>query len=145
MLTEKPDSAAYQESALLRGESLYLLGRHADAISILKDAVRINESAYMLVSSYLLVHDVPHSVQAFAEMFAVAPNSAAAHLITGQMTLRQELNDEGEAQLQQALALDAKLPQAHFFLEGLYMVKGLTEQAAQKLKTELAFNPDSVV
>lgn len=114
MLTEKPDSAAYKESALLRGESLYLLGRYADAISILKDAVRTNESAYMLASSYLQVHDVPHSVQAFAEMFAVAPNSAAAHLITGQMTLRQELNDEAEAQLQQALALDAKLPQAHF-------------------------------
>lgn len=145
MLTEKPDSAAYKESALLRGESLYLLGRYADAIPVLKDAVRTNESAYMLASSYLLVHDVPHSVQAFAEMFAVAPNSAAAHLITGQMTLRQKLNDEAEAQLQQALALDAKLPQAHFLLGELHMVKGLTEQAAQALKTELALNPDSVV
>ncbi|MDQ2898624.1 MAG: tetratricopeptide repeat protein [Acidobacteriota bacterium] len=145
MQTEKAGSPAYGESALLLGESLYLLGRFEGAIPALKAAPHTNEGVYMLANSYLKTHDIPNCVQAFAEMFGVPAASAAAHLIAGQMMMRQEFNEEAEAQLLQAVALDPKLPQAHYLLGELNLFKGLLVQAAAQLKTEISINPDSAM
>ncbi|MGI8992629.1 MAG: tetratricopeptide repeat protein [Bryobacteraceae bacterium] len=145
MQLEKPGSPAHAESALLLGESLYLLGRFEEAISALKAAPPTNEGVYMLGNSYLKTHDIPNSVLAFAEMFGVPAGSAAAHLIAGQMMMHQELNEEAEAQLLQAVALDPKLPQAHYLLGELNLFKGFSAQAAAQLKAEIAINPDSAM
>jgi tetratricopeptide (TPR) repeat protein len=145
MAGEENGSPAYKESALLLGESLYLLGQFEDAVAVLKAAPRTNEALYMLGSSYLRTHDVPGSVRAFAEMYGVPPASAAAHLLTGQIMMRQDLNEEAEAQIIRAIELDAKLPQAHYLLGELKLFKGLTEEAATELKMEIAINPDSAM
>ncbi len=145
MAAEKAGTREHAESAVLLGQSLYLLGQYEQAIPALKAAPRTNESAYMLGSSYLKVHDVPHCVRAFAEMFGVPAESAAAHLITAQMMMHQDLNEEAEAQLLQAVALNAEIPQAHYLLGELYLFRGAAEQAAAQLKMEIAINPDSAM
>ncbi|MDQ6677407.1 MAG: tetratricopeptide repeat protein [Acidobacteriota bacterium] len=145
MAAEKAGTREHAESAVLLGQSLYLLGRYEEAIPALNAAPRTNEAAYMLGNSYLKLHDMQHSVQAFAEMFGVPARSAAAHLIAAQMMMHQELNEEAEAQLLQAIALNAQLPRAHYLLGELYLFRGAAEQAAAQLKMEIAINPDSAM
>jgi len=53
LAAEKPGSPEYVESAVLLGQSSYLLGRYRDAIPALLAGPRTNESAYMLGNSYL--------------------------------------------------------------------------------------------
>ncbi len=138
---EAPDSAAYQQSMLLLGQSLYLLGRYEEAVDTLKRAPRTGETLYMLGNSALKSRDLKSSVTYFAEMFGVAPTSAAAHLITAQLMVKQELLDEAEAEAKTALTVDARIPQAHYLLGELLTFKGETDKAIEELKTEIQINP----
>ncbi len=96
--SEAAGSPAYRESALLLGQSLYLLGRYVEAIAALKGAPHTGETLYMLGNSALKTRDLKSGVTYFAEMFGVPPESSAAHLLTAQLMLRQELTDEAEAE-----------------------------------------------
>jgi tetratricopeptide (TPR) repeat protein len=139
--SEAAGSAAYRQSALLLGQSLYLLGRYAEAIAALKQAPQTGETLYMLGNSALKTQDVKSSVEYFAEMFGVAPESSAAHLLTAQLMLRQELTDEAEAEARNALSIDPRIPQAHYLLGEILTFKGETDKAIQELKTETQLNP----
>ena len=143
--TEAVDSEAYRESTLFLGQSLYLLGRTEEALAVLKRAPRTTEALYMLGNSYLKLRDLPNCVASFAEMFGVAPASAAAHLITGQIMIRQELLDDGEKEIGRALELDPNIPQGHYLLGELATFKGDAEKAIGQLKAEIALNPASAL
>jgi tetratricopeptide (TPR) repeat protein len=139
--SEVAGSPAYLQSSLLLGQSLYLLGRYADAIAALKGAPHTGETLYMLGNSALKSRDVKSSVSYFAEMFGVPPESAAAHLLTAQLMLRQELTDEAEAEARTALSIDARIPQAHYLLGEILTFKGETDKAIEELKAEIQINP----
>jgi tetratricopeptide (TPR) repeat protein len=142
---EVPESADYRDSVLLLGQSLYLSSNAAEAIPWLEKAsassVRVPEVLFMLGNSYLRARQFPKAAEAFARLYQFPVGSAASHLITAQMMMKQEMEEDAQGELRQALALDAKLPEAHFILGEIAIYRGDLEKAKQELLQEIAINP----
>jgi len=137
---------ADREATQLLGLSYYLTGHAADAIPYLEKVQtwfpRSNvDASYILGTCYILAKDYDHARHAFATMFSVAPDSAAAYLFTARMLLRQEYDPVAEQYAQKAVALDPKLPLAHFLLGELFLYKSRIEEGIAEFQKELAVNP----
>jgi tetratricopeptide (TPR) repeat protein len=134
------------EAIQLSGLSYYLAGRPAEAIPLLEKVQewypRANvDAAYILGLCYIQIKNYLQARQAFARMFDVQPESAAAYLFTARMLLRQEFDPIAEEYAQKAIALDPKLPLAHFFLGELHLYKSRVPEAIKDFQAELALNP----
>ena len=142
-LAEDPDN---KEAVQLLGLSYYLSGRPAEAIPLLEKVQgwypRANVDAdYILGLCYIQSKNYPQARKAFAQMFAVPADSAASYLFTARMLLRQEFDPVAEEYAQKAIALDPKLPLAHFFLGELHLYKSRIPEAISDFQQELALNP----
>ncbi|HEY1261886.1 MAG TPA: tetratricopeptide repeat protein [Terriglobales bacterium] len=136
------------EATQLLGLSYYLSGRPAEAIPYLEKVQswypRANvDASYILAMCYMQSHDYEHARKAFATMYEVAPDSAAAYLFTAQQLFRHEFETIAEDYAQKAAALDPRLPQAHFLLGELYLFKSRVPEALAEFQKELAINPAS--
>lgn len=144
--SEKPGTPEYRESAVLLGQSYYLTSRIDQATAWLQKAVdngvRINEVFYMLGNCYIQRRDPVKSRAAFAAMFEVPTESAAAHLITAQFLIHQELEELAGKELAQALALDPKIPQAHYLLGMMAIFRNELDKGIEEMRQEIAINPD---
>lgn len=140
--TEKPGSAPYRESVVLLGQSYFMISQAPKAIPWLEKAPSTNEVNYMLGYAYLQAGQPGLSSAAFARLFGVAANSAAAHLLAGQMMIKKEYEDQGVAEVNKALALDPNLPEAHFLLAEIAIYRGRIDEAIADLDKELAVNPN---
>ena len=134
------------EATQLLGLSYYLGGHPADAIPLLEKVQgwysRANvDASYILGICYIQTKDYPQARKAFAKMFDVPAESAASYLFTAQMLLRQEYDPVAEEYAQKAVALDPKLPLAHFLLGELYIYKSRIPEAVAEFQKELAINP----
>jgi Flp pilus assembly protein TadD len=140
--TEQPGTAEYQESVLFLGQSLFLQAKYADAIPWLEKATGGNsplpEAAYMLGNACILTQQSERAVKAFARLFQVSPDSAAAHLATAQMMLHKDLDTEAATQARIALEIDSRIPEAHFFLGEVAIYHADFEGAIEELKKEIA-------
>ena len=112
--TEKPGSPEYRESTVLLGQSFYLTAHMPEATAWLQkavdDGVRINEVFYMLGNCYIQQREPVKSRAAFAAMFSVPVESAAAHLLTAQFMIRQEFEEFAQKELARAVELDPRFP-----------------------------------
>jgi tetratricopeptide (TPR) repeat protein len=140
------EDAGDKESVQLLGLSNYLSGRPAEAIPLLEKVQgwypRANvDASYILGLCYIQTKNYPQARQAFARMFDVQPESAAAYLFTARMLLRQEFDLIAEEYAQKAIALDPRLPLAHFFLGELHLFKSRVPEAIADFQAELALNP----
>jgi tetratricopeptide (TPR) repeat protein len=142
-LEENPkDSEAVQ----LLGLSYYLSGRPNEAIPFLEKVQTWYpfanvDAAYILGVSYIQVKNYAQARNAFARMFDVPADSAASYLFTARMLLRQEFDPIAEEYAQKAVALDPKLPLAHFLLGELYLYKSRIPEAISEFEREKAINP----
>jgi tetratricopeptide (TPR) repeat protein len=143
--TETPGSADYRESALLIGQSYFNMNEATKAIPWLERVGPTNEASYMLGYAYFLNHQKAESEAAFARLFDVKPDSAAGHLVAGQMLLKREYEKEAAEEVNSALRMEPKLPQAHFILGEIEIYSGHPQQGAAEMKLELAVNPDSAM
>jgi tetratricopeptide (TPR) repeat protein len=143
--SEKPGSAAWEESVLLLGQSLYLQAKYADSIPWLEKATAgkapTPEAAYMLGNAFLLTHQYDKAVRAFAQLFQVSADSAAARLATARMMMQKDLPDEAAAQAKAALEIDPRIPEAHFVAGEVAILHGDLPGAIADLKAEIAINP----
>ncbi len=142
-LAEDPDN---KEAVQLLGLSYYLSGRPSEAIPLLEKVQgwypRANvDAGYILGLCYIQSKNYPQARKAFAQMFAVPADSAASYLFTARMLLRQEFDPIAEEYAQKAIALDPKLPLAHFFLGELHLYKSRIPEAINDFQQELALNP----
>jgi tetratricopeptide (TPR) repeat protein len=140
--TETPGTADYKESALLIGQSYFNINQAPKAISWLEKVGSVNEANYMLGYAYFLNHQRSESVAAFARLFEVKPDSAAAHLLAGQMLLKRNYEKEAAEELEAALTMDPKLPEAHYILGEIEITANHLEQGIADMKQELTVNPN---
>ena len=142
-LDEDPND---NEAVQLMGLSYYLAGRPADAIAPLEKVQTWYPSAnvdaaYILGICYLQTKDYPSARRAFARMFGVPENSAAAYLFAARMLLRQDFAPVAEEYAKKAVELDPKLPRAHMLLGELYLYKSRIPEAVEQFQKELELNP----
>jgi tetratricopeptide (TPR) repeat protein len=134
------------EAVQLLGLSYYLSGRPNEAIPLLEKVQTWYpfanvDAAYILGVSYIQVKNYSQARVAFARMFDVPADSAASYLFTARMLLRQEFDPIAEEYAQKAVALDPKLPLAHFLLGELYLYKSRIPEAITEFEKEKAINP----
>ena len=126
-----------KEAVQLLGLSYYLAGPTGDAIPLLEQVQgwfpRANvDASYILGIAYIQNKQYPQARAAFARMFDVSADSAASYLFTARMLLRQEFDPVAEEYAQKAIALDGKLPMAHFFLGELHFI---SRESPRRLRT----------
>jgi tetratricopeptide (TPR) repeat protein len=139
---DKDDKEAIQ----LLGLAHYLAGHAAEAIPLLEKVQgwypRANiDATYILGVANIQNKNYPEARKAFAHMFDVGTDSAAAYLFTARVLLRQEFDPIAEEYAQKAISLDSKLPLAHFFLGELHLYKSRIPEAIADFQQELAINP----
>lgn len=143
-----PDgSTERREIVQVLGLSLFLVGRLEDAIPKL-EATRAwapsnLELGHILGQAYLQTGRIPAARQAFARVYGLPDDSAAAHLVTGQMMIRLQLETPAEEELKRAVAKDASIPQAHLLLGQLALFRGQFDESIAQTKRELAIAPGS--
>ena len=144
--TEPKDGKEYRETVLLLGQCYYLAGKIREALPWLERAAqaRMNaiEVSYMLGNAYIQTRQSDKAVTAFAAMFGFKPDSAAAHLVTAQLMIRLEFEDDARKELEKALALDPSLPQAHYLLGEMAIFRSKIDNAIDELTREIAINPN---
>lgn len=140
--SEQTDSDEYKESALLIGQSYFMLSQAPKAIPWLEKLPSTNEASYMLGYAYLQTGQQTQSEAAFSRLFDVDSKSAAGHLVAGQMMLKKEFETQATDEVQKALALDPKIPQANFLLSEMAIYRGRIEEGIADLQKELAINPN---
>jgi tetratricopeptide (TPR) repeat protein len=134
------------EAVQLLGISYYLAGHPADAIAPLEKVQTWFPSAnvdaaYILGICYIQTKDYPHARAAFAKMFGVPSESAASYLFTARMLLRQDFGPVAEEYARKAVALDPKLPLAHFLIGELDIYGSKIPEAIAEFQKELELNP----
>jgi tetratricopeptide (TPR) repeat protein len=134
----------------ITGLSLYLAGKPAEAIPYLEKVQtwypRANvDASYILGVAYMQTKKYDEGRAAFAKMFGVPPDSAAAYLFAARMLLRLDFGPIAEEYGQKAVTLDAKLPLAHQLLGELYLYQSKIPEAIAQLEQELAVNPANPV
>jgi tetratricopeptide (TPR) repeat protein len=134
------------QAVQLMGLSYYLAGRPAEAIAPLEKVQTWYPSAnvdaaYILGVCYMQTKDYPSARKAFARMFSVPEDSAAAYLFAARMLLRQDFAPVAEEYAKKAVELDPKLPRVHMLLGELYLYKSRIPEAVEQLQKELELNP----
>jgi len=135
-----------REAVQLRGLSLFQLGRPSEAIPYLKQVQSWIGSAnvdanYVLGLCYIHTQNYDEARKAFAQMYGVAPDSAAARLFLARMLLRQGYDPIAEQNAQQAAAMDPKLPLVHYLLGEFYLYKSNVPKAIDEFELEQRLNP----
>jgi len=134
-----------REAMQVLGLSHYLAGHLAESIPYLEEVRPLVPDdiklAYALGMAYAQTRQPDKARDSFALTFHVAPGSAAAHLIAGQMMNRLELEDLAETELKTALQKDPKLPEAHYLLGQIAIFRSRLDEGLALMRDELAINP----
>jgi tetratricopeptide (TPR) repeat protein len=140
-----PGSAERREAVQVLGLSHYLAGHIAESIPYLEEIRAVVPGdvklAYALGMAYAQTRQPAKARESIARTFTLPPDSPAAHLLTGQMMNRLELEDLAEAELRQALVKDPKLPEAHYLLGQIAVFRSRFDEGLDLLRAELAINP----
>ena len=144
--TEEPGAKHYTEIAFWLGQSYFLAAKNPEAVEWLEKAVagglRTPEVEYMLGSASIQNREPDRARGAFAAMFGVDPESASAHLLTAQMMIRQEFEEFAYSELERCIALNPRLPEAHYLLGIISTYRNDIDRATRELETEIAINPN---
>jgi tetratricopeptide (TPR) repeat protein len=141
-----PDSSKQHRQAIrLLGMSHYLAGHLSECIPYLEQVNGWDphdvEIQYTLGNSYIQTHKLDRARDVFAAMFSVGANSAAAYLLNAQMMIRQQFEELAERELQKALELDPRLPEANFLLAEMAIYHAKIDLGIELLQKEIAINP----
>jgi tetratricopeptide (TPR) repeat protein len=135
----------YRQGVQALGLSHYMLGHAREAVPYLEQLNRWApeglEIAYALGVCYVQVREADKARATFARMFKIPPGSAPAYLVNAQMMVRQQMEELAEGELQKALELDPRLPQANFLLGEMAIYHAQIDRGVELLQKEIALNP----
>jgi tetratricopeptide (TPR) repeat protein len=134
------------ESVQMRGLALYRLGRPAEAVPFLERVRQWTPNAnadanYVLGLCYVNSNRYDDARVAFANQFAVAPNSGPAYLLLAKMLMQANMPEAAAEAVKKALELTPGLPLAHFTLGEFYLFKSDIVQALREFEQEREINP----
>ena len=138
---EAPASPDFKESALLIGQSYFMLSQSAKAIPWLEKVTNTNEANYMLGYAYVLANRYDDSEAAFARLFGMKADSAAGHLVAAEMLVKKEFEKYAVTEARKAVAMDPKLPGAHFLLGEIAIYSGQPQEGLAEMSAEIGINP----
>ena len=135
-----------EQAAQLLGMAYFASGHPGDAIPLLEKVQESLPNAnadgyYILGTCYIQIRNYDGARKAFGKMFNVSQDSAAAYLFTARMLLRQEFDPVAEQYAQKAVALDPKLPLAHYLLGELDLYRARLPESIAEFQKELEINP----
>jgi predicted Zn-dependent protease len=135
-----------EESAQLRGLTLFRLGKPADAIPLLESAPAWNsqtkvDPSYVLALCYLDTRQYDNARRAFATQYGFPSDSAAAYLLAARMLLRREYLPVAQQSARKALELDPQLPLAHALLGEIALAGEHLDEAIAEFEKERLRNP----
>ena len=143
------DSIERREAEQVLGLAAVVVGRYAEAVPRLEATRRWApdnmQLAYALAQAYLQTRQVDGARGVLADLFKVAPESAAAHLIAAQMMTRLEMDALAEPELARALEKDPRLPSANLLLGQIALFRGRIPEAITLTSRELTINPASAM
>jgi tetratricopeptide (TPR) repeat protein len=134
------------EGRQLLGLSYYRSGRARQAIPLL-ERVQVwypsanVDASYILGQCYIQTQDYRRARQAFARMFDLPSDSASSYLLTARMLFRREFTPVAVEYAEKAVALDPKLPLAHFLLGEIHLFQSHIPEAISSFEQELSINP----
>jgi len=138
-------SLARREAEQVLGLSAVVIGKFAEAIPRLEATRRWapdnQELAYALAQAYVQTQRPDSARATVASIYAVAPDSAAAHLLAAQLMIRLEMEPQAEAELTKAVTKDARLPGANLLLGQIALFRGQLTEAVSLTLRELAISP----
>jgi tetratricopeptide (TPR) repeat protein len=144
-----PGTLERREAEQVLGLALYGAGRLPEAIPYLEATrtwARDNiELHYFLGLAYLQTGKIDAARGALAVAFGVAPEEAAAHLVTAQMLIRVNLDQAADAELKRALEKNPRLPHAGFLLGQTALFRGRLDDSAAWTRRELEVNPGNAM
>jgi predicted Zn-dependent protease len=135
-----------EDSAQLRGLTLFRLGKPAAAIPFLESAphwtsqTKIDPS-YVLALCYLDTSQYDNARRAFAAQYAFLPDSAPAYLLAARMLLRRDYLPVAKQFATKALELDPQLPLAHDLLGEIDLAEEHVDLAIGEFEKERLRNP----
>jgi predicted Zn-dependent protease len=135
-----------QESAQLRGLTLFRMGRPADAIPLLESAsswtleTKIDPN-YVLALCYVDTNRYDKARGAFATQYGFASDSAPAYLLAARMLLRRDYLPVAQQFAEKALELDPQLPLAHLLLGEVALAGEHLDSAIAEFEKERLRNP----
>ena len=135
-----------EESAQLRGLTLFRLGKPGDAIPLLEAAHQWTaqtkvDPSYVLALCYLDTRRYDDARRAFAGQYGFAPDSASAYLLAARMLLRREYVPVAQEFARKALELNSELPLAHELLGEIALAGEHLDEAIAEFEKERAMNP----
>jgi len=135
----------YRQGVLLLGMSHYFLNQSKEAIPYLEQAAlwagNNIDTIYVLGACYAQTHQPDKARVTYSRIFGVAAESASAYLFNAQMMIRLRLEELAEKELQRALEIDSKLPQANFLLGEIAIYRADIDAGIKYLEKEIAINP----
>ncbi len=140
-----PDSLERREAVQVLGLAHYLAGHLTQSIPFLEETRSVMPNdvklAYALGMAYAQTRQPAKARDAYARAFGVPVDSAAAHLLAGQMMNRLELEDLAEAELKEALRIDPKIPEVHYLLGQIAIFRSRLDEGLAMMREELRLNP----
>ena len=135
-----------EESAQLRGLTLFRLGKPADAIPLLESAPTWSsqtkvDPSHVLALCYLDTRQYDNARRAFATQYGFPPDSAAAYLLAARMLLRREYLPVAQQSARKALELDPQLPLAHALLGEIALAGEHLDEAIAEFEKERTPQP----
>lgn len=141
----KEGSPQYRQSIHLTGMSYYFLRNSKEAIPFLEKAALWAgdnvETIYVLGACYAQTHQSDKARETYSRLFGVEAGSASAYLFNAQMMIRLRLEELAEKELQKALEIDSKLPQASFLLGEIAIYRADIDLGIKHLQKEITLNP----
>ncbi|OJV43241.1 MAG: hypothetical protein BGO25_07675 [Acidobacteriales bacterium 59-55] len=145
VVTVDPKNA---EARLVLGEALLQMDENVEARKQLEAAVALDsnyKNGLALATAYLALSDTKNAARLFSEMSAGFGDKAAIHLDFGRAYAEAGDPDLAITEFKKAIALDPRLPEAHYCLGASYLLSqgqvGFPE-AVKEFHRELELNPN---